>query len=232
MTPIRLDDLIDGIRGTYPDQPLDQLTAAVLAAEQLSEVSDHLIGHFVDQARHSGASWTEIGGCLGVTKQAAQQRFVAKQDQNVFTRFTAKARQTVMQAQEEARAGGYPQVAPEHLLLGLLSVPDSIAIRVLSTSGVDADDVREAVASNSPARTGRGGATATDPVLRRGQGSPGRDGGAVRAAGQRLRRYGAPAPGAAGQAGGHRRSGASPEAPALRPGGSGRVGAGQRLTSR
>lgn len=147
MTPIRLDDLIDGIRGTYPDQPLDQLTAAVLAAEQLSEVSDHLIGHFVDQARHSGASWTEIGGCLGVTKQAAQQRFVAKQDQNVFTRFTAKARQTVMQAQEEARAGGYQEIAPEHLLLGLLSVPDSLAIRVLTASGVDADDVRGAVAA-------------------------------------------------------------------------------------
>src|SRR5690242_13538575 len=127
MTPIRLDDLIDGISGTYPDQPLDQLTAAVLAAEQLTDVSDHLIGHFVDQARHSGASWTEIGTCLGVTKQAAQKRFVARDDLNTFSRFTAKARQTVMQAQEEARAGAYAQIEPEHLLLGLLAVPDSVA---------------------------------------------------------------------------------------------------------
>jgi hypothetical protein len=29
-------------------------------AEQLDEMADHLIGHFVDQARRSGASWTGI----------------------------------------------------------------------------------------------------------------------------------------------------------------------------
>jgi hypothetical protein len=38
-----------------------------------------LIGHFVDQARRSGASWTEIGKSMGVTKQAAQKRFVPKE---------------------------------------------------------------------------------------------------------------------------------------------------------
>ena len=32
----------------------------------------------MDQARESGASWTEIGKCMGVTKQAAQKRFVPK----------------------------------------------------------------------------------------------------------------------------------------------------------
>ena len=57
---------------------LDQLTDAVLAADHLGEVADHLIGHFVDQARRSGASWTDIGRSMGVSKQAAQKRFVPK----------------------------------------------------------------------------------------------------------------------------------------------------------
>src|SRR6188768_2570877 len=74
---VRLDDLIEAIKKTHP-AALDQLTDAVLAADHLGDVADHLIGHFVDQARRSGASWTEIGRSMGVTKQAAQKRFVAK----------------------------------------------------------------------------------------------------------------------------------------------------------
>src|SRR4051794_13350036 len=75
--PVRLDDLIGVIKQVHTE-PLDQLTDAVLAAETLGDVADHLIGHFVDQARKSGASWTEIGKCMGVTKQAAQKRFVPR----------------------------------------------------------------------------------------------------------------------------------------------------------
>ena len=74
---VRLDDLIEAIKKTH-SAALDQLTDAVLAADHLGDVADHLIGHFVDQARRSGASWTEIGRSMGVTKQAAQKRFVAK----------------------------------------------------------------------------------------------------------------------------------------------------------
>lgn len=74
---VRLDDLINGIKKVHTDT-LEQLTSAVLAAEHLGEVADHLIGHFVDQARRSGASWTEIGKSMGVSKQAAQKRFVPK----------------------------------------------------------------------------------------------------------------------------------------------------------
>ena len=76
-TPLRLDDLIDVINRVN-DDALERLTSAVLAAAHLEEISDHLIGHFVDQARRSGASWTEIGASMGVTKQAAQKRFVPR----------------------------------------------------------------------------------------------------------------------------------------------------------
>ncbi|MGO4753972.1 ATP-dependent Clp protease ATP-binding subunit, partial [Streptomyces sp. 2MCAF27] len=63
-TPVRLDDLIEAIKKVHP-QPLDQLSDAVIAADHLGDVADHLIGHFVDQARRSGASWSEIGQSMG-----------------------------------------------------------------------------------------------------------------------------------------------------------------------
>src|SRR6478672_9813159 len=75
--PVRLDDLIEAIKKTHSDA-LEQLSDAVIAADHLGEVADHLIGHFVDQARRSGASWTDIGRSMGVSKQAAQKRFVPK----------------------------------------------------------------------------------------------------------------------------------------------------------
>src|SRR6186997_417858 len=105
---IRLDDLIEAIKKVHPDA-LEQLSSAMVAADHLGDVADHLIGHFVDQARRSGASWTDIGKSMGVTRQAAQKRFVpregaepgANQD---FSRFTTRARNTVMAAHNEAVA--------------------------------------------------------------------------------------------------------------------------------
>ena len=75
-TRIRLDDLIAAIRKQH-DDPLDQLADAMVAADHLGEIADSLIGHFVDQARRAGASWTSIGASMGVSKQAAQKRFVS-----------------------------------------------------------------------------------------------------------------------------------------------------------
>ena len=58
--PVRLDDLIDVIKRVHTE-PLEQLTDAVLAAEALGEVADHLIGHFVDQARRSRSTTPRSG---------------------------------------------------------------------------------------------------------------------------------------------------------------------------
>src|SRR5919199_724912 len=91
---VRLDDLIEAITRVH-SEPLEQLSDAVLAGEHLGEVADHLIGHFVDQARRSGASWTDIGRSMGVTKQAAQKRFVGKPDADPsqgFAKFSQAAR--------------------------------------------------------------------------------------------------------------------------------------------
>ena len=146
--PVRLDDLINAIK-TAHDEPLDQLTDAVIAADALGEIADHLIGHFVDQARKSGASWTEIGKCMGVTKQAAQKRFVPKADaaldpESGFARFTPRARNVIVVAQNKAGEAGNNEIGPEHLLLGLFSDLDGLAPKLLAAQGITADKVAKA----------------------------------------------------------------------------------------
>lgn len=153
----RLDDLIDAITAVHSD-PLDQLSDAVLAADHLGKLADHLIGHFVDQARRSGASWTEIGQSMGVSKQAAQKRFVPRaptiDPRQGFESFTSRARNTIMAAQNESRAKGDDQVRPEHLLLGLLSEPAGLAAKALTAQGVTAESVRAAVDAVLPSGPG------------------------------------------------------------------------------
>jgi hypothetical protein len=156
--PVRLDDLIEAIKRVHTDA-LEQLTDAVIAAEHLGEVADHLIGHFVDQARRSGASWTEIGRSMGVTKQAAQKRFVPKASGETsdldpsqgFTRFTQRAKNVVMAAQSEARAAGNDRIRPEHLVLGLLSEPEALAAKAIVAHGVPLETVRQAATAALPA---------------------------------------------------------------------------------
>ena len=148
-TPIRLDDLIAAIKKSH-ENALEQLSDAVLAAGHLGDVADHLVGHFVDQARRSGASWTEIGQSMNVTKQAAQKRFVPKEQADPsansdFSRFTVRARNVVMAAHNEAVAAGNAEVRPEHLVLGLLAEPDGFAFHALAAQDVTAEGLRAAV---------------------------------------------------------------------------------------
>ncbi|MCZ0980997.1 ATP-dependent Clp protease ATP-binding subunit [Streptomyces diastatochromogenes] len=156
--PVRLDELIEAIKKVHPDA-LEQLSGAVIAADHLGDVADHLIGHFVDQARRSGASWTDIGRSMGVTRQAAQKRFVPKEpdaekmDPNAgFSRFTPRARKVVVASQEEARTASHDQVLTGHLTLGLLAEPEGLAMRWLTGHGVTEEAVRDAVTPTLPAR--------------------------------------------------------------------------------
>ncbi|MEU4046812.1 Clp protease N-terminal domain-containing protein [Streptomyces antibioticus] len=151
---IRLDDLIAAIKKVH-EEPLEQLQDAVIAAEHLGEVSDHLIGHFVDQARRSGASWTDIGRSMGVTRQAAQKRFVPKEsvdldDSQGFSRYTPRARSTVMAAHSASKSAGNTEGLPAHLVLGLLSEPEGLAAKALVAQGVTLDAVRTAATAVLP----------------------------------------------------------------------------------
>ncbi len=144
---VRLDDLIDAITKVHDDE-LEQLTSAVVAADHVGEVADHLIGHFVDQARRSGASWTDIGRAMGVTKQAARKRFLPKDPGEMadagFERFTPRARNVVMAAHEAAAGAHHSEIVPAHVVLGLLGEPDALAAKAIVAVGGDLDAVREA----------------------------------------------------------------------------------------
>jgi ATP-dependent Clp protease ATP-binding subunit ClpA len=147
--PVRLDDLIDAIKKVHTDV-LEQLADAVLAADHLGELADHLIGHFVDQARRSGASWTEIGRSMGVSKQAAQKRFVPKAEATPldpnqgFGRFTPRARTVVVTAQNKAHEAGNAEITPAHLMFALVADKHSLATKLLEQQGVNAEAVLDA----------------------------------------------------------------------------------------
>jgi hypothetical protein len=151
-SPVRLDDLIAAVRSEHPSgDPLAQLATAVGLADQVEEVADHLIGHFVDQARRAGASWTEIGRSMGVTKQAAQQRFVPRAETLAslgagrFGRFTARAREAVVAAEAAARQAGNQFVDVPHVLLGLLAQRTALAARAIAAQEVDLDTLEAAL---------------------------------------------------------------------------------------
>src|SRR5262249_9567128 len=115
------------------------------------DVADHLIGHFVDQARRSGASWTEIGTAMGVSKQAAQKRFVPKGEATTldpnqgFGRFTPRARRSLVAAMAEAKAADNAEIRREQLVLGLLKEPEGLAARAIEAQNVTLEAVRQAV---------------------------------------------------------------------------------------
>jgi ATP-dependent Clp protease ATP-binding subunit ClpA len=60
----------------------------------------------------------------------------------MFERFTEKARQVVVLAQEESSALKHTYIGTEHLLLALLRVNDGVVTRALEALGVTAERVR------------------------------------------------------------------------------------------
>ncbi|MGW4773215.1 hypothetical protein ACWEO2_34920 [Nocardia sp. NPDC004278] len=75
---VPLRDVIVAIERAHPDSSLDQLAAAVIHAAHWLRLADQLLDYFVDQARHAGMPWAEIGAHLGVSRQAAQKRFATR----------------------------------------------------------------------------------------------------------------------------------------------------------
>ena len=93
-----------------------------------------------------------------MTKQAARKRFTPKDlatpgaldpDQG-FSRFTLKARNVVIAAQNEAHAAGNAEIGTPHLLLGLVTDPDSVATKVINQQRVTLDAVRAAATAALP----------------------------------------------------------------------------------
>ena len=154
--PAPLDNLISYVRALRPDAgPLDHLSDAVVTAQELSDQADALIGYFVDQARSSGASWSQIGGAMGVTKQAAQKRFAAGDEPllpegKAFSRFTPRARIAVAAAGRLADAAGADAIDTTHLAAAAVIDPVGLAARATSRLEVSNRQVFDALGVGTP----------------------------------------------------------------------------------
>jgi hypothetical protein len=131
-----------------PGSSLDRLSAASELAAKLRARGDELLDQFVEAARASGSSWSEIGGSLGTTKQAAQQRFAALADapagQAPFG-LTGPAADSLTRAADHARCLGHHYIRPEHMILAIVEEPDELGGKVLADLGVTPAAVRAGV---------------------------------------------------------------------------------------
>ncbi|WP_327045905.1 hypothetical protein OG320_30240 [Microbispora sp. NBC_01189] len=144
---ISLADLIARLDEELPDADhLARISEAQLRAKTLSDLADQLVGHYVGKAKQAGASWSEVGDAIGVSKQAAQQRHAP----NVFDRFTDLNRHSIVLAQEAARTHKHDFIGTEHLLLGLLGEPRGMAYEVLTAKTGSEQRVRDAIGEALP----------------------------------------------------------------------------------
>jgi ATP-dependent Clp protease ATP-binding subunit ClpA len=126
--------------------PLLLLDGAVRFAELAGRATDAMVDHYVAAARGSGQSWTVIGERLGISKQAARQRFAPRLEVTggPVTEPAALAPRLVTCLESAQAAADADRSAPgtQHLLLGLLQV--GVAASVLDRLGVTREKVREA----------------------------------------------------------------------------------------
>jgi ATP-dependent Clp protease ATP-binding subunit ClpA len=130
------------------DDPLVLLETALVVAGETNGAADDLVEHYVGAARAAKVSWTLIGARLGVSKQAARQKFAHRLE---VTDLIGDAAETMvmvprlsacLQAAQAAADADNSVPGTQHLLLGLLHV--GMAANILDQLGVTREKVREA----------------------------------------------------------------------------------------
>ena len=143
--------LIETVQERAPgDDPLILLETAIVVAGEASGAADDLIEHYVGAARAANVSWTLIGERLGVSKQAARQKFAHRLEVSdvigdaAETMVMAPRLSACLQAAQAAADADDSVPGTQHLLLGLLHA--GAAASVLDRLGVTRDKVRQASA--------------------------------------------------------------------------------------
>jgi hypothetical protein len=156
MRIVDVGTLMAEVRARAPDAPLDRVEAAMAVGEELASGGDELIGRCVAEARDAGCSWTEIGARMGVSKQAARQRFGRLPEAAVAAGLTPGGRLKPMDrllacleaAGREAAADGAGEIGTDHLLTGLFE--EGVAAAILEKLGLRADAVHAAARALFP----------------------------------------------------------------------------------
>lgn len=126
-----IDELLDRITaGNATDQQVGDFVRARLQYQAITpeDLGEHMLVNLV--LEDEVAQWTA----------AAEWRGSA-----MFEKFSDRARQVVVLAQEEARRLDHVYIGTEHLLLALLEEGKGIAARVLAATGIKAPTVRDLV---------------------------------------------------------------------------------------
>ncbi|WP_369250400.1 Clp protease N-terminal domain-containing protein [Streptomyces sp. R41] len=130
------------------DDELALLDAVVAVTQDLSGQADEAVDQVVRQVRAAGHSWTAIGERLGVSRQAARQKYADRVDRIQEAPATVgliRGRDLsngLAAALAEAETEGLTEAGTEHLLLGLLT--DGVAAATLEQLGVTRDKIRDA----------------------------------------------------------------------------------------
>lgn len=124
--------------------PLALLETAIVVAAEVGRAADALVEHYVGAARTAGSSWTVIGDRLGVSKQAARERFAHRvQAGELIGEATMVPRLAACVEVANAAAAEDDSVpGTQHLLLGLLHA--GLAANVLDRLGVTRERIRAA----------------------------------------------------------------------------------------
>src|SRR3989440_12876797 len=86
------------------------------------------------------------GQYLDQREHRRRPTFARRMLRALFERFTVRARQVVVLAQEEARALRHNYIGTEHILLGLMREEEGLAARVLESLDITVEEVRAQVA--------------------------------------------------------------------------------------
>lgn len=125
---------------TQPDWLQLLVTAAQLSG-RLQALADDLMEDYVEHCRLHGCSWTDIGTALGVTRQAAQQRFLAPHKHYEPEEFAGELREAMTHMKQLAVQNRNNYIGTEHLLWGI-TTDDNSATRLLDGFGISVDDLR------------------------------------------------------------------------------------------
>ncbi len=137
------DRLVRQVHDRATADPAALLTTAAAVSAEQAATADQLLDHFVAQAREAGMSWTDIGSRLGVSKQAARQRFADRTTAGTLpfaARPAPRLQACLDQAAKEASADGAAEIGTHHLLAGLLA--EGVAAAILERLHVTPDSIR------------------------------------------------------------------------------------------
>jgi len=149
MGEVNVRELIDAVQQRAGnDDPLALLETAITVAGETNGAADAVIEHYIGAARAANVSWTLIGDKLGVSKQAARQKFAHRLDvsdaigEAADTMVMAPRLSACLQAAQAAADADDSVPGTHHLLLGLLHTGG--AAGVLDRLGITRDRVRQA----------------------------------------------------------------------------------------